>query len=378
MLVNFEQTHFEPGHFDLVQRIADAVLYEGYILYPYRASAVKNQQRFNFGVVAPPGQDEASRMRTECLVVGKAPLLTIRVRFLQAVAREAFRLVHATDPADAPQYAPTPKLEINGTVYHTWQEALERDVPAGPLALADLVAQPHAVPFRWDACQSREPLADPQADPPGEARGLLSRRQALLEGVVELSAEQLAPDLFRVAVEIRNTTPAATSCADASGEASAVLATAASAREEAILQACLSTHTLLGVEAGEFVSLMDPPETCQAAAAGCQNVGCWPVLAGAEGERRLLLSSPIILYDYPQIAPESQGDFCDGLEIDEMLALRVMTLTDAEKQEMHQLDDRSREILARTQALPNDQWQQLHGRMKPTPNPPPGDRQNDA
>ena len=36
-----------------VDQVANAVLYEGYILYPYRPSAVKNRQRWNFGVVYP-------------------------------------------------------------------------------------------------------------------------------------------------------------------------------------------------------------------------------------------------------------------------------------------------------------------------------------
>ena len=33
-----------------MEEIANAILYEGYMLYPYRASSVKNQQRWNFGV----------------------------------------------------------------------------------------------------------------------------------------------------------------------------------------------------------------------------------------------------------------------------------------------------------------------------------------
>ena len=53
----------------------------------------------------------------------------------------------------------------------------------------------------------------------------------------------------------------------------------------------------------------------------------------------MLLCSPIILYDYPQIAPESAGDFYDATEMDEMLTLRVMTLTDDEKNEMRRADD---------------------------------------
>ena len=85
---------------------------------------------------------------------------------------------------------------------------------------------------------------------------------------------------------------------------------------------------------GEFVSLLEPPPEFQEAAAACSNVGTWPVLAGEPGQRDTVLSSPIILYDYPQIAPESPGDLFDGTEIDEILSLRILTLTDEEKSAM--------------------------------------------
>ena len=49
------------------------------------------------------------------------------------------------------------------------------------------------------------------------------------------------------------------------------------------------------------------------------------MLVGEEGERDTMLSSPIILYDYPQIAPESPGSLFDGTEIDEILSLRILT-----------------------------------------------------
>jgi len=76
----------------LVEKIADAVLYEGYILYPYRASAVKNHQRWNFGIVYPQDYSlaqrgaEASSMQTECLLQGNR--LDVKIRFLRLVARE--------------------------------------------------------------------------------------------------------------------------------------------------------------------------------------------------------------------------------------------------------------------------------------------------
>src|SRR5262249_46516908 len=90
-------------------------------------------------------------------------------------------------------------------------------------------------------------------------------------------------------------------------------------------------QTILCATNGEFISLMDPPEALREIAAACDNVGTWPVLAGDEGQRAIMLSSPIILYDYPRIAPESSGDLFDSTEIDEMLALRILTLTSEEK-----------------------------------------------
>ena len=123
-------------------------------------------------------------------------------------------------------------------------------------------------------------------------------------------------------------------------------------RDEALMRSFVSTHTILNVREGEFVSLLDPPEALREAAAGCSNVGTYPVLVGEEGARDCMLSSPIILYDYPQIAPESAGNLFDGTEIDEILTLRIMTLTDEEKREMRGADERARQILERTETLP--------------------------
>ena len=120
------------------------------------------------------------------------------------------------------------------------------------------------------------------------------------------------------------------------------------------MQSLVSAHIVLGVvEWSVRVACSSRRKICSDLAASCQNVGAWPVLVGAEGERDTMLASPIILYDYPQIAPESPGDLFDGTEIDEILALRIMTMTDEEKREMRNTDDRARKILERTEALPD-------------------------
>jgi hydrogenase maturation protease len=124
-----------------------------------------------------------------------------------------------------------------------------------------------------------------------------------------------------------------------------------------------STHTILESDSGEFLSLIDPPEAYAEAASSCSNIGTWPVLVGdrEKGEAGTMLSSPIILYDYPEIAPESPGELFDATEIDEILTLRVLTMTDQEKWEMSQVDEHAREILNRTEALSEEDFWKMHG-----------------
>ena len=129
------------------------------------------------------------------------------------------------------------------------------------------------------------------------------------------------------------------------------------------MQSLVSTHTILGTDQGGFISLLDPPEELKTAAGACENSGTWPVLIGEEGERDAMLSSPIILYDYPKIAPESPGALFDGTEIDEILSLRILTLTDEEKLAMGQTDERAREILQRTESIPPEEFMKMHGVM---------------
>ena len=135
-------------------------------------------------------------------------------------------------------------------------------------------------------------------------------------------------------------------------------------RDQALARSLVSAHILLGAAGGQFVSLLDPPENLKEVVESCHNIGIWPVLVGAEGERDTMLASPIILYDYPQIAPESQGDFFDGAEIDEILALRILTMTDAEKHEMRHGDERARKMLERTESLPMEHLMKLHGTLR--------------
>jgi len=110
--------------------------------------------------------------------------------------------------------------------------------------------------------------------------------------------------------------------------------------------------------------LMDPSAALKEQTAACKNVGTWPILVGETGARDTLLSSPIILYDYPQIAPESPGDLFDNTEIDEILTLRILTLTDEEKRAVAAADERGKALLERTETLKREEMMKLHGTFR--------------
>jgi hypothetical protein len=303
-------------NFDGAEKIAAAILYEGYILYPYRPTAIKNRQRWNFGTLYPRVYAEAQRPQepfrlvAECLAVADATAsLDVRISFLQLVpTQNADKLV---DPSLA------------------WDEAVERTSEHAALRINDLVASPLSRTFNLDGDQN-------------------------LQIELSIGAEMLQDGVCKLHLEIQNTSPLPSG--------------AGAKREEALPLSFVSAHLLLGISDGEFVSLLDPDPAYQEAVAACCNTGVFPVLVGEEPDRpvparrgSMMFCSPIILYDYPKIAPESEGDFFDGTEMDEMLTLRVLTLTDAEKQEMRNGDPRARKILERTEGLTSDALLKAHG-----------------
>jgi hypothetical protein len=321
---------------DHIDQIAKAVLYEGYMLYPYRPSSVKNRQRWNFGVLYPPtyceresGADACS-MRTECLVAGTVRTeLEVRLRFLQLQLRTTRR----------------PDEAVGERRQDGWQEAVERSITVPPFPLETALFGPVTHEFRMPA----KTIVETNADMRGSSVGNVVREQLEIRGEVVITCRRIREDLHKIRVDVSNATPLVNSHAG---------------RDDALLHSLASAHIVLRLDQDEFVSLLETPTELQELAAQCQNVGVWPVLVGEPGQRDTLLASPIILYDYPQIAPESSGDLFDGTEIDEILSLRIMTLTDEEKREIRQSDERAREILDRTDAMPAEQFMKLHGAVR--------------
>jgi hypothetical protein len=310
---------------DAARQVADAVLYEGYLLYPYRASAAKNQTRWQFGVLGPPAPyAEPASLAMDCLVRpgGDGGAVTIRVRFLQLQARSV---------RDAAGRA-VAGLTVAGEPVLSWDEAVEHEITLPRVPLGGPAEFPLAVPGGTDV----ESLGE---------MGQIVRRRWPLAARVRTCAEPDG-DLLRLTVSVTNEH------------------LGAATKDEAVRYSLLGTHLLVEAHRARFVSVQDPPPDAAAAAARCKQDRCWPVLAGSD---TLLLGAPIILYDHPEVAAESPGPLFDATEIDEILTLRVMTMTEAEKAEARATDPRARAIVDRCDALSADDLQRLHGARRDVP-----------
>jgi len=336
---------------DAVRKIAEAVLYEGYILWPYRRSTTKNQQRWTFGGVYPRtysearGEDDPWLMQTQCLVSGdEQSVIKVRVRFLHVTERKVGRKSGETLEF-------VEELQAGEEHYLPWDEATEREIKVGRFRFSQLLETAERTKIDIPGGSSQEALAGPT----GENLGALVRSWRALCGAVEVEAENLQERIFRLTVRIINTTP---------WEGEDRESRMGGFETRPYGQTFCSTHTTLEVEGGEFVSMTDPPEDLRGLADECENLKTWPVLVGEKGDTNMLLSSPIILSDYPQVAPESPGDMFDGGEIDQLLILNILTLTDEEKAEMRASDPRAREILERCESLSQEQLMNLHGAIR--------------
>ena len=328
---------------DLARTVADAVLYEGYLLYPYRASSSKNQARWQFGVLGPPGAaaagfGEESSMTMQCLLhdgsatgsAGGAAQVLLHLRFLQLQRRQ----VH--DRTGQPVEA----LSVRGVSSTSWDEAVEQEVTVS-LPLPDL-REGICTTLAIDGGEEVERLTGED----GTEIGKIVRRRWPLSARVSAKAEPV--DAYtRLEVRVDN-----------------VRAEPASDKNDAIRNSMIGAHLLLEAHGVEFISLLEPPDEAREAAAACSQHRCWPLLTGAPGDTDLVLGSPIILYDYPEIAAESAGALFDATEIDEILTLRVMTMTDAEKAEARATDPRAREIIDRCDEMSDESLQLMHGILR--------------
>lgn len=319
---------------DRARAVADAVLYEGYLLYPYRATSAKNQSRWQFGVLGPPdaeqrGIGENDTLSADVLVQpGVATTLSVVVRFLQLQHRAVER---ATGDGT---FEPVGELVVGDRSWLTWDEAVECEMPFGPFTLAELEGSLHLA------------LTVPSSTEIQTVDGgRVVRTRVALQAALTLYAE---PDdgMTRVSVAVRN------------------LAPPASDKEAAIAASLIGTHALAEVQGGDFVSLLEPAPEAAGAVARCRRHRCFPVLAGPAGTRDLMLISPIILYDHPEIAEQSDGALYDSCEIDEILTLRIMTMTDDEKAQARATDPLAAQIIDRCDTMSPESLLNLHGVLR--------------
>jgi len=349
---------------DEVRRVADAVLYEGYILYPYRASAQKNRSRWQFGVLMPPrytaaDPSEHSALRAECVFEHKGqPTVGVTVRFLQVQRRQ-------TEQADDDTGVPA-----------SWDEAVEQEVTVVVPSQA-LFGDGGAQTAEYDNDYYTEYTSQYNTgggsahangsatvtrfailggDESGTVAGArVTRRREPLTVTVSVRATPLPGpwQAARLTVEVGN-----------ESEIPGLGARSILERAAALPAALVAAHLIITVSDGAFLSMTDPPEWARPQVEACQNTGCWPVLAGPEGSRQVMLAAPIILPDHPQVARESPGELYDGTEIDEILTLRTLALSDEEKAAARATDPRAAALIDRVDAMDAPTLAQLHGTIR--------------
>lgn len=368
--------------------VADAIMYEGYLLYPYRRSSPKNRVRWQFGVLLPPdwarahglddagvaGSAESWWQRTECLLTPDSSTMTLHlaVRFLQLQRKDVEQLGHDGS------YRRVDSLALDsGLTALSFDEAVPRertwelplDVPAASSGhrARSVTRGADEEPGEPCLCQWERDIelpggeeTEPLNGPDGVVAGRIVRRRRPVSARVRLALLDVSPApssdtgrgtrrLFRLRIQVENSGSGVTPDAP---------------RDQALRDSLVACHTLLALRGGVFLSLLEPPVWAEPAARTCVNVHTFPVLAGPPGSAELVLSSPVLLYDHPRVAPESPGDLHDATEIDEILSLRTLTLTGEEKREARATDARAAEIVDRTDALPDDVFARLHGTIR--------------
>ncbi len=279
-----------------LQQLVEAVLYEGHILYPYRASARKNRQQSSFGRVYPDAYAASQEgrepwaLQTQCLlrVRQESASVEIHAGFLQPLARDIGVLTNprpAWSPTTEPPFEVVPVFELEGQLYQSWQEATERAVHVVFRPLSGS----HTVPFSFSASRTLEPVRNAA----GSTVAVIIRHQPALRGELELSCKWLGDGLRCVTLRIVNVSPISQV---EIGDMDAVLA-----------RTFASTHAILKATAADFISLTNPPADCAQAVVDYQKQGLWPVLVGDEAahDSDTVLAAPIKLPDYPQAAPEN-------------------------------------------------------------------------
>ena len=124
-------------------------------------------------------------------------------------------------------------------------------------------------------------------------------------------------------------------------------------RAAALRSSLISTHIVLKISAGRFISPLESE---------CESVNAYPVLATPADDA--VLGAAIVLPDHPQLAPESRGNLFDNTEIEEALVLHLHALSDQEREQAAAHDEAVRAMLERALAATPEEIIDLHGGLK--------------
>ena len=284
---------------DALEELVDSLLYEGYALYPYTPGATKNSTPTPFGIAYPP--------------VYAATLSSTFDHLELRCVLEA--------PPDAVLRAEVRFLAAGGERHQAQPRRVE--------LLGAMVGALAQAPAEKQASVAAEKDAPP------------------LAVALSLGADELDGGGYEVVLRIENRT----------------LVRSGLDRASALARSLLSTHPVLSVTGGRFVSPLERP---------CASINTFPVLATASDDA--VVGAAIVLPDHPQIAPESRGGLFDSTEIEEALLLHVHALSDAEREEIAAGDPAVREMVARAASATPEEIVALHGRVTlrdPQTNEPP-------
>ena len=272
-----------------IEKIADAILYEGYNLYPYRKDALKNQKRFNFGIVSA---EKETFQNLECLILSENSdaEISFKIRFLQ--------IENSQD----------------------WQSVIPREC-SNSVNLREILDVRKSFDFSFSADESFLEL----------------------NGKIEVFATKLDENLYKLKLILQNLTQ----CENAESNVSNLI----------------STHQILNVKNAKFLSLLETPEEFQKFSQTLENKNVFPVLVGDKSKQNSIFASPIILYDFPKVSENSFAEMFDGTEIDELLVLSILALTDEEKREIRRTDEKAAKVLDKIENMNKEDLLKLHAEM---------------
>jgi hypothetical protein len=345
-----EKDEIENNAKSTLEEITRTVLYEGYAIFPYRRSSAKNVKPIPFGTVYPQAyQKHHSELhaaaQTQCILQSSDQAsVKITLRFLHLCRKRLLRIDH--ENLGQNQFQSTDIIEIDNKTYESGWEAQERKIDIGAHTISNLINEPCKKPIQFEGEQANDIIYD--EDGKVSCNVLFQQNEINGEVSVTVKPAGVVEDGYMITVKVANTT----SVDDAAG----------CSRDEVYGQSFLSANTILESDRGTFISQADPPQEWKEVNETCENINTWPVLV--DKDDKTMLSSPIVLYDYPEIAPESRGINFDSTEIEEMLMLQVAALTDEEKQEVEQSDGKMKAMLERVRSTTPEELLKLHGGFK--------------